>query len=106
MSSRASRSAATQALDNAVNSLKQSITPTDAAKFQSATLEELWTTLRDVQQVQRDRQSVSNLTRIQPLLEILEKYSKPIEVCCNGTPYMPWIWVGSAQRDLNDTKLN
>jgi hypothetical protein len=24
----------------------------------------------------------------------LEVYSKPVEILCQGTPYLPWIWVG------------
>ncbi|KAF2812552.1 uncharacterized protein BDZ99DRAFT_413355, partial [Mytilinidion resinicola] len=32
------------------------------------------------------------MKRIQPLLDGLERYSKVVEVLCNGTPYLPWIW--------------
>lgn len=89
-----SQSGATIALDVAVNQLKQSLSQTDTVDFQSTTIEELWQAVMDIQQVQRDRQSLCNLTRIQPLLDTLQRYSKVIEVLCNGTPYMPWIWVG------------
>lgn len=92
----ASRSAAVFALEKAIDGLKQSITNADVVEFQSTTIEELWIAIRDIEQAQRDRKSICNLTRIQPLLEVLDKYSKVIEVCCNGTPYMPWIWVSAA----------
>jgi hypothetical protein len=80
-------------LDAAVGKLKQSIDPADAVAFESTTLQDVWSGIRKIQQEQRDRQSIRNLTRMKPLLEGLEKYSKVFDVLCNGTPYMPWIWV-------------
>ncbi|KAI8722914.1 NACHT domain-containing protein [Fusarium sp. LHS14.1] len=32
------------------------------------------------------------MRRLEPLFTGLGYYSKTIEVLCNGTPYMPWIW--------------
>ncbi|KAF1849355.1 uncharacterized protein K460DRAFT_404584 [Cucurbitaria berberidis CBS 394.84] len=57
------------------------------------------TTLRDVQEAAKEieqqlaaRQCLRNLKRLEPLLSGLEAYSKVVEVLCNGTPYVPWIW--------------
>jgi hypothetical protein len=58
------------------------------------------TTLRDVReaaiQIQRQlaaRQCLRNMKRLEPLLDGLEAYSKVIEVLCNGTPFLAWVWV-------------
>lgn len=65
------------------------------------------TTLRDVQEAATEierqlaaRQCLRNLNRLEPLLKGLEAYSKAVEVLCNGTPYLSWIWVGSVARNI------
>lgn len=32
------------------------------------------------------------MQRLVPLFTGLGYYAKSIEVVCNGTPYLPWIW--------------
>lgn len=39
------------------------------------------------------RRENRNLRKLYPFLQGLERYSKAIDVACNGTDYMPWIWV-------------
>lgn len=84
---------ATTTLAEAFDKLKASVTTTDAAEFQSTSLEDVWKAARNIECLQQRRQSVRNLRRIGPLLDAIGKYSKVIEVLCNGTPYLPWIWV-------------
>lgn len=80
-------------LEHAFQKLKQSITPTDAHVFQSTELKDIRIAAEDIEKEQRKRQSVRNMARLKPLLDVLEKYSRVIEVLCNGTPYMPYVWV-------------
>jgi hypothetical protein len=82
------------AIESAFLKLKQSVSNNDALVFQSTTLEDVWKAAEEIERVQRQRKSLRNLKRIEPLLGALEKYSKPVEILCNGTPYLPWIWVG------------
>lgn len=77
----------------AFDKLKESVSAADAIKFQSTTLEDVWKATREIERTQKQRKSLKNLARIKPLLEALEKYSKSVEVLCNGTPYLPWVWV-------------
>jgi hypothetical protein len=65
----------------------------DAALFDGVTLEDVEKTAREVQTSQRKRRSLRNLNRITPLLEGLRKYGKTIEVLCNQTPYLAFVWV-------------
>jgi hypothetical protein len=74
-------------------SLKNSVSSKDAAAFQSTTLEEVWKAVEEIQLSQRQRRSLRNIRRIEPFLKCLGKFSKVIEVLCNGTPYLPWLWV-------------
>ena len=71
----------------------QSILPGDAYDFANTELKDVWQAVRDVESAQRRRQSAQNLGRIEPLLRGLEKYAKVVEVLCNGTPYLPYVWV-------------
>jgi hypothetical protein len=77
----------------AFHSLKDSVSAKDAAVFQSTTLEEVWQAAEEIQLAQRKRKSLRNVRRIEPFLKCLGKYSEIIGVLCNGTPYLPWIWV-------------
>ncbi len=80
----------------AFEKLKESVSPSDARNFQSTTLQDVWKAATEIEKSLRQRQSVRNMRRIAPFLKGLEKYSKTIEVLCNGTPYLPWIWVSEA----------
>ena len=73
--------------------LQRSVNHSDKIDFQSTTIEQVWTAARNIEKVQRKRRATQNLRRIEPLLQALEKYSKPLESALNGTPYLPWIWV-------------
>jgi len=77
----------------AFSSFKESISPEDARAFQVTTLEDVWKSLEEIQLAQRQKKSLHNVRRMGPFLESLESFSKVIEVLCNGTPYLPWLWV-------------
>jgi len=78
---------------DAFEKLKRSISEEDAHKFKSTELKDVWTAVREIDSKQRKRLSAQNLRRIEPLLRGIEKYTKVIEVLCNGTPYLPYVWV-------------
>jgi hypothetical protein len=85
--------ASISSFETAFNSLKDSVSAKDAVAFQSTTLEEVWKAAEEIQLAQRHRKSLRNVRRIEPFLKCLGKYSEVIGVLCNGTPYLPWIWV-------------
>jgi hypothetical protein len=78
---------------DAFEKLQRSLSEEHRHSFESTELEHVWSEVRDIQTAQRKRQSAQNLRRIEPLLQGLEKYAKVIEVLCNGTPYLSFIWV-------------
>lgn len=83
----------TNVIGDAFEKLKRSVSDEDAHEFACTNLKDVWKAVRDIENTQRKRQSVQNLRRIEPLLRGIEQYSKVIEVLCNGTPYMPYVWV-------------
>lgn len=81
------------AFQTAFDRLKQIVSIDDARSFNSTTMEDVWTTARDIERHLESRRSLRGFRRIQPFFAGLEQYSKVVEVICNGTPYMPYIWV-------------
>ncbi|KAK4993862.1 hypothetical protein LTR50_000075 [Elasticomyces elasticus] len=79
-------------IEQAFSRFKQTVSPSHARNFSSTELKDVWTAAREVEQKLAAKQMNRNLTRIQPLLKGIEHYSKVVEVLCNGTPYLPWIW--------------
>ncbi len=81
------------AFNTAFERLKEIVSKDDARFFNSTTMEDVWTTARDIERHLESRRSLRGFRRIQPFLAGIEQYSKVVEVICNGTPYMPYIWV-------------
>ena len=80
------------AFKTAFERLKEVVNKDDARSFNSTTMEDVWTTTREIQSYLESRRSLRGFRRIQPFLTGLEQYSKVVEVVCNGTPYLPYIW--------------
>lgn len=81
------------AIASAFKKFENKISIEDANTFANTELKDVWKAVRDIDTAQRRRLSARNLARVEPLLRGIEKYSKVIEVLCNGTPYMPYVWV-------------
>lgn len=65
----------------------------DTRQFHSTQLQDVRAAALEIQKRLAAKRSSRNLRRLQPLLDGLAHYSKAIEVLCNGTPYLPWVWV-------------
>ena len=90
---------------DAFENLNRSISEEDAHDFASTSLQDVWCAVRQIDSEQRKRQSAQNFRRIEPLLKGIEKYAKVIEVLCNGTPFMPYVWVCSCLPHLHLTRI-
>ncbi|KAF1982149.1 hypothetical protein K402DRAFT_397886 [Aulographum hederae CBS 113979] len=78
---------------NSFARLEQAVSPDDARDFQSTTLRDVRSAVMDMERQLALKKSLKNFSRIKPLLDSLEYFSKTIEVLCNGTPFLPWVWV-------------
>jgi hypothetical protein len=83
---------ARQTMKIAFEDLESTITPADARTFQGTTLQQVRDAAIDIEKQLAARQSLRNMRRLIPLLNGLEHYAKVVDVLCNGTPYLPWIW--------------
>lgn len=84
--------AARQILKTAFDELDRTITPGDKRDFGKTTLQDVHKSALEIENQLGARQCLRNMRRLKPFFRGLEHYSKFIEILCNGTPYLPWIW--------------
>lgn len=80
-------------IQTAFETFQRTVTKDDARQFQSTELKDVWAAAKIVENRLAAKQQSRNLRKIRPFLDGLEHYSKAVEVLCNGTPFLPWIWV-------------
>jgi len=83
---------ARQTMRTAFEELDRTITPRDSRDFHLSTLQHVRKAALEIENQLAARQSLRNMRRLTPLFKALEHYSKAIDVLCNGTPYLAWIW--------------
>lgn len=83
---------AQRTIEGAFNDLKDAISTTDFAQLKDTTLDDVQQSMHKIEEYLSARGWVRNLRRLLPLITGLGHYSKTIEVLCNGTPFLPWIW--------------
>lgn len=84
--------AAQRTIREAFTNLKRTISDEDSADFADTTLESVIKAAHDIEDQLAARQSLRNMRRLMPLFTGLSYYGQSVEVVCNGTPYLPWIW--------------
>lgn len=72
--------------------LERIITVSDRAQLKNLSLEDVQQAALQVEKQLAASQSLRNMRRLAPLFIGLGYYSQAIEVLCNGTPYLPWLW--------------
>ncbi|KAL7824116.1 hypothetical protein V8C26DRAFT_15033 [Trichoderma gracile] len=72
--------------------LERVITVTDRAQLKDVTLDDVRQAALQIETRLAASGSLRNMRRLAPLFSGLGHYSQAIEVLCNGTPYLPWIW--------------
>jgi len=68
------------------------VTPNDQRIFNNTTLKDVRDEAIQIERQLRARRTQRNMARLEPFLKGVEHYSKVVEVLCNGTPYLSWIW--------------
>ncbi|KAJ2988131.1 hypothetical protein NUW58_g4137 [Xylaria curta] len=84
--------AARRMMKSAFNDIEGTITPDDSSGFSTVTLEDVRKVALSIENQLAARQALRNMRRLMPLFQGMEHYSHAIEILCNGTPYLSWIW--------------
>ncbi|KAL7801430.1 hypothetical protein V8C43DRAFT_312589 [Trichoderma afarasin] len=72
--------------------LERVISVSDRAQLKNLSLEDVQQAALQIEKQLAASQSLRNMRRLVPLFTGLGHYSQAIEVFCNGTPYLPWLW--------------
>lgn len=83
---------ARQAMHRALEELQRTITPQDWRASQNTTLEDVRKAALGIETQLAARQSLRNMRRLMPLLAGMEHYAKVMDILCNGTPFLSWVW--------------
>lgn len=84
--------AALGTIRSAFEKVRSIVNPTDARDFNSTTIEDVRKAALVIERQLAARQSLCNLRRLNNLFAGLDHYARVIEVLCNGTPFLPWVW--------------
>jgi hypothetical protein len=77
----------------AFEDLMRTINPADEEEMQSVTaIDQVREAALTIETQLAARQALRNMRRLAPFLHGLEHYSKAIDILCNGTPFLAWIW--------------
>ncbi|OAL43118.1 hypothetical protein IQ07DRAFT_650395 [Pyrenochaeta sp. DS3sAY3a] len=68
------------------------VTPADQRLFSDTKLKDVRDAAIQIERQLRARRTQRNMARLDPFLRGVEHYSKVVEVLCNGTPYLSWVW--------------
>lgn len=83
---------ARQTIRSAFEDLDRTITPVDSRAFSRTTLQHVRQAALEIENQLAARQSLRNMRRLEPLFKGMEHYAKVMDVLCNGTPYLAWVW--------------
>ncbi|KAF2638470.1 hypothetical protein P280DRAFT_491867 [Massarina eburnea CBS 473.64] len=84
---------AREAMRVAFEDFEKTVTPADSKQMRSASaIGQVRDAALDIERQLAARGSLRNMRRLAPLLNGLEHYGRVIEVLCNGTPFLNWIW--------------
>lgn len=84
---------ARQTMRAAFEDLERTLTPPDAREMRSITaIEQVRAAALKIEDQLAARQALRNMRRLSPLLTGLEHYAKAVDVLCNGTPFLSWVW--------------
>ncbi|CAN9168468.1 unnamed protein product [Alternaria alternata] len=91
-SSASSSVQASSTLRDAFERFALSVSQDDQLLFHNTQLKDVWDEALQIEKKLRKKGIQRNIARLNPLLRGMEHYSKVVEVLCNGTPYLSWIW--------------
>ncbi|KAL6906930.1 hypothetical protein GGI43DRAFT_396167 [Trichoderma evansii] len=83
---------AERTMKDAFEDLKRVITIPDRMQLGNVSLDDVKQAALQIEKQLAASQLLRNMRRLAPLFEGLEHYSHTMEILCNGTPYLPWIW--------------
>jgi hypothetical protein len=79
--------------DRILADFKSGLKKRDQENFRLTTLEDLEQTMADIQAEQHGKRRLQNLNRLKPFLEGLNQYGNVVDIFCNSSQLLPFVWV-------------
>ena len=79
-------------LQDAFERFASTVAPDDKRLFHNTQLKDVRDEAIRIERQLRARRTQRCMARLDKFLQGIEHYSKVVEVLCNGTPFLPWIW--------------
>ncbi|KAI8934434.1 hypothetical protein NX059_009166 [Plenodomus lindquistii] len=79
-------------IQDAFERFAETVQSNDRRDFQNTKLQDVRNEAMRIEGQLRARRTQRNMARLEPFLLGMEHYARVIEVLCNGTPYLSWIW--------------
>jgi hypothetical protein len=80
-------------IEESFRRFKDTVSASDVYEFNHTELSAVRDAAREIEKQLAAKGDNRALRRIEPLLTGLGHYSEAMSVLCNGTPYLPWVWV-------------
>lgn len=80
------------AILRAAEKFEKALHSVDISFFRTTTLEDVKATAEVIERDQEQRRCMRNLNRIEPLFQTLRRFGAAIDILCQGTPFLPYIW--------------
>ena len=65
----------------------------DDELIRATSLDDVRVAIAQIETQLASRGSLRYLSRLNPYLDAVERYSKAVDPLCNGVPFLPYIWV-------------
>lgn len=80
------------AILQAAQKFEQGLHAVDTKLFRTITIEDVQLTAKVIDRDQQQRRCMRNLRRLEPFFQTLRRFGSAIDVLCQGTPNLPYIW--------------
>ncbi|OQD95723.1 hypothetical protein PENSOL_c019G09356 [Penicillium solitum] len=82
----------TPLFERSLEAFKKDLNKKDRDNFKFSTLEDLEQCLTQLQAKHRSQRRMQNLNRLKPFLEAMNQFGKVVEVFCNSSEIVPFLW--------------
>ncbi|KAF2807330.1 putative zinc finger protein [Mytilinidion resinicola] len=80
------------AFDRTLEDFKKNLKKKDQNNFKMTTFSDLKQSIAELQAKQHSQRRLQNLNRLKPFLEAIEQYGKVVEVFCNSSEFVAFVW--------------
>lgn len=84
---------AQQLLERACQRFRDELTPQEDYEIQTTSWQDVQHTIVDIERQLAAQQCLRNLDRLSPYLNAVEGYGTVVEVFCNSSTFVPYVWV-------------